>query len=145
MCCSLFSLHRQTTFILIINDMLHQIMEIYFQIGVTAIRIYIGTDLIGICRVFRIHAVCLFPKYRVYRHYHYPARGNLSFTSFIASGCITRSIDNTRFFIRVFQSNQISFVIPILHLRTFIRSTSCPDFSYYSLVYLITTQRRPPA
>ena len=53
MCCSLFSLHRQTTFILIINDMLYQIMEIYFQIGVTAIRSYIGTD-------------------------HYPAKDNLS-------------------------------------------------------------------
>ena len=142
MCCSLFSLHRQTTFILIINDMLHQIMEIYFQIGVTAIRIYIGTDLIGICRVFRIHAVCLFPNigYTVI----ITIRPEVTFLHFfIASGCITRSIDNTRFFIRVFQSNQISFVIPILHLRTFIRSTSCPDFSYYSLVYLITTQRSP--
>lgn len=75
MCCSLFSLHRQTTFILIINDMLHQIMEIYFQIGVTAIRIYIGTDLIGICRV------SLEPFYKISQNikYHVISYLSLSF------------------------------------------------------------------
>ena len=115
-------------------------MEVNFQIGVATVRVYTATDYICITRIFRIQAIGEFPNigYAII----IAIRPEISlFHLYITARGIAWSIDDTRLLIRVLQSYQISFLIPIRHFRTFVGSASRSDFTYNPPVYFISTQR----